>query len=111
MRILSVEKYLQKIIPYLKDIINDLKKSDTWKIQSTITINFFSSDNDSDEERVMHSTSDNLKIMISNEADEVIKKLFVHLKIDIKIIWNQWEVVSLSSIMFSFCIINVLKSI
>ena len=25
-------KYLNKIRPYLKDIINNLKKSDTWKI-------------------------------------------------------------------------------
>ena len=32
-RILSVEEYLNKIIPYLKGIINDLKKSDVWKIQ------------------------------------------------------------------------------
>ena len=29
----SVEKYLNKIRPYLKDIINNVKKSDTWKIQ------------------------------------------------------------------------------
>ena len=29
---LSVEEYFDKIRPYLKDIINDLKKSDTWKI-------------------------------------------------------------------------------
>ena len=29
---LSVEEYLHKISLYLKDIINDLKKSDTWKI-------------------------------------------------------------------------------
>ena len=28
----SVEEYLNKISPYLKDIINNLKKSDTWKI-------------------------------------------------------------------------------
>ena len=33
---LSVEEYLNKISPYLKDIINNLKKSDTWKIQLTI---------------------------------------------------------------------------
>ena len=32
----SVEEYLNKISPYLKDIINNLKKSDTWKIQLTI---------------------------------------------------------------------------
>ena len=29
---LSVEKYPNKIRPYSKDIINNLKKSDTWKI-------------------------------------------------------------------------------
>ena len=28
---LLIEEYLNKIKPYLKDIINDLKKSDTWK--------------------------------------------------------------------------------
>ena len=31
-KILSVEEYLNKISPYLKDIINNLKKSGTWKI-------------------------------------------------------------------------------
>ena len=36
---LSVEKYLNKIIPYLKGIINNLKKSVPWKIQLTIAIN------------------------------------------------------------------------
>ena len=35
----------------------------------------------------MNSESDNIEIMISDEADEVIKKDFlIHLKIDIKII-------------------------
>ena len=72
---LSVEEYLNKIRPYLKDIINNLKKSDTWKIQLTIANNFISSI-DNDEERVMHSKSDNIEIMISDEADEVIKELF-----------------------------------
>ena len=28
---LSVKKYIKKIRPYLKDIINNLKISDTWK--------------------------------------------------------------------------------
>ena len=37
---LSVEEYLNKIGPYLKDIMNNLKKSDTWKIQLTIANNF-----------------------------------------------------------------------
>ena len=39
---ISVEKHLNKIGPYLKDIINNLKKSDTWKIQLTIASNFIS---------------------------------------------------------------------
>ena len=75
----SVEEYLNIISPYLKDIINNLKKPETWKIQLTMANNFFSSLNN-DEERVMHSKSDNIEIMISDEADEVIKELFDSLK-------------------------------
>ena len=48
-RILSVEEYLDKIKPYLKDIINDLRKSDERKIQLTIIINFIFSNDDKDE--------------------------------------------------------------
>ena len=51
---LSVEEYLNKISPYLKDIINNLKKSGAWKIQSTIANNFISSI-DNHEDHVMHS--------------------------------------------------------
>ena len=59
----------------MKDITNNLKKSDAWKIQLTIAINFISSINN-DEERVMHSKSDNIEIMMNDEADKVVKKLF-----------------------------------
>ena len=45
-----------------------------------MTINFFSSDDDNDEERVMHSKRDNIEIMISDEEDEAIKELFDSLK-------------------------------
>ena len=75
-RIPSVEEYLGKIRTYLRDIINDLKQYDTWKIQLTITINFISSKDDNDEQRVMHSKSNNIEIMISDEEDEIIKKRF-----------------------------------
>ena len=34
--------------PYLKDIINDLEKFETWKIQLKITINFISSKDDNE---------------------------------------------------------------
>ena len=53
---LSVEKYLNKTRPYLKDIINNLKKPDTWNIQLVVANNFISSI-DNDEEHVTHSKS------------------------------------------------------
>ena len=71
----SVQEYLNKIRPYLKDI-NNLKNCNTWKIQLTIAINFISSI-DNDEERVLHSKSDN---MINYEANQVVKELFDSLK-------------------------------
>ena len=47
----------------------------------------------------MHSKSDTIEIMINDKADEVIKELFDSLKkIDIKINWNRWKVVSVSFI-------------
>ena len=64
------------IRPYLKNIINNLKKSDTWKIQLTIANNFISSIDNNEE----HLKSGKIEIMIHNEADEVIKKLFDLLK-------------------------------
>ena len=79
-----VKEHLNKIRLYLKDTSN-LKKSDTWKIQFTIPDDFTSSI-DNDEEHVMHSKSDNIEIMINDEADEVIKELFIHLKVNFKII-------------------------
>ena len=72
---LSFEEYLNKIKPYLKYIINNLKKSDTWKIQLAIANNFISSIGNN-EERVMHSKSDNTEIMINNKANEVNKRTF-----------------------------------
>ena len=74
---LSVKEYLNKIMPYLKDI-NNLKNSDTWKIQLSIGNNFISSTDD--EEQVMHSKSDNIEIMINDEGDKVIQELFDSLK-------------------------------
>ena len=68
-------KDLNKARPYLKDIINNDKTSDTWKIQLTIANNLISSI-DNDEDHIIHSKTDNIKIMINDEADEVIKELF-----------------------------------
>ena len=89
-------------------LINNLKKSDTWKIQLTIANNFISS-TDNDDERVMHSKSDNIKIIINNESDEVMKELFDSLDYRYRVICNQWKVVTLSSIIFIYWIINVIN--
>ena len=59
----------------MKDIINDLKRSATWKIQLIIAINFISSKY-TDEELVTYSKTDNIESMIINKADEVIEELF-----------------------------------
>ena len=72
---LSIEEYLNKIRPYLKKILNDLKRSDTCKIQLTIAINFISS-KDKYEERAKHLESDDTEFMINDNANEVIEGLF-----------------------------------
>ena len=59
----------------MKDIINNLKKSDALNIQLTIEINFISSKGN-DEERVMHSKSNNIELRIFNNVDEDTEELF-----------------------------------
>ena len=75
-----IQQYLDETRPHLKDIINLLKKSDTWKIQLVIVVDFISSKDDNNEKRVMHPKSDNIEIMISDEADEIIEELLDSLK-------------------------------
>ena len=58
-RNLSIDEYLSKTELYLRNIIISLQNSDTWESQLTITINNISS-KDSEKDRVMHSSSDNL---------------------------------------------------
>ena len=72
---LSVNEYLDKIKPYLRDIIINPQKSDTWKIQLTVAINFIYS-KDVDEERVMHSKSGNTEFTPYDNANEVVNELF-----------------------------------
>ena len=59
--------------------MNNLKTSDTWKIQLTIAINFISS-KDNDEERVMYSKNHNIEMMINDRAEEVIEEIFQSLR-------------------------------
>ena len=76
---LSVEEYLNRVRPYLKDIIDNLEKSNTWKIYLTIAINFISSIYNN-EEPAMDSKSDNIETMIDYEANAVMKEPFDSLK-------------------------------
>ena len=72
---LSLEKYLNKTEPRVKNIIIDLQNSVTCKIKLRIAVNFISS-KDAGKEHVMHSRSDNVKFTSYNEANEVVDELF-----------------------------------
>ena len=74
-KILTVKEYLGLIESYLGDMINDYKSKGEWKIQLTAEINFTSLKPDSDETHIMHTKSDNKKIMIGSDTNEVIKEL------------------------------------
>ena len=76
----------------------------------TITINFISSKGDNDEERLIHSKSDNIEIMINDEADEVIETPFKSLQNRYQN--NLEKLMTGSEFIFDYviyCIINVMK--
>ena len=80
-----------------------------WKIQLPIAINFISS-KDNDEDPVMHSKNDNKEIISNYKADKVIKFFFKSLPNRYPSEQEDYsKVVSLSSIKFIYCIINVIK--
>ena len=57
----------------------------------------------------MHSRSNNLEIMINDEADEVINKSFDLFRNRYQNCLKSMEVVSLSSVIYIYCIMNVIK--
>ena len=59
----------------LRNIIIDLQRSVTWKIQLTLAVNFIFS-KDTDKELVMHSKTDNIEGVTYDGLEEVIKELF-----------------------------------
>ena len=59
---LEIYEYFDKIKPYLKDMTDDYKSKGEWKIQITMRIIFISFI-DKNETQVMHTKSDNVKIM------------------------------------------------
>ena len=73
-----------KVRPFLKDIINDLKISDAPTIQLKIAVNFMSS-KETDEERVMYSEISNIEIMINDKTNGTF---FDHFFPGIKLGWK-----------------------
>ena len=67
----------------MRNTIIDLQNSGTRKIHLTIAINFISSVS-FEEERVMHSSSDNIEFTSYNDANEVVAELFESLRSRIK---------------------------
>ena len=109
---LSLDKFLNKIKSYLRDIIIYLQSSDAWKIQLTIAINFISSKDEQFvevEERVMHLNSGNIQFIPYSDANDVIDKLFKSLcSIYPKKLETSMKV-QLQLYQFNYCIKNVTK--
>ena len=61
--------------PFLRDKVINHQNSDAWKIQLEISINFIFS-KDGEEERVMHSKSNNIEFMLYDNANKVVDELF-----------------------------------
>ena len=59
------------------------------QMQLTKTISFIYSIDDKDKECVMHSKSDNIEIVINDEADKVSEELFNSFKNRYQLIWRK----------------------
>ena len=70
---LAVYEYFDKIKPYLKDMIDDYKSKGEWKIQLVMRV-IFVSFIDKNETQVMHTKSDNIKIMSGTDTIDAIKE-------------------------------------
>ena len=82
---LSLEKYLNKIKSYLKDMIINFQESDTWKVQLTITINFMSTKNVG-KQLVIHSKNKNVKFILTMMQTKLLMNSLSHFVEDIKAI-------------------------
>ena len=72
---LAIYEYFDIIRPYLRDMIDNHKARDEWKIQLIMRI-IFVSFVDSNETSVMHTKSDNIEIMSGIETSDAINELF-----------------------------------
>ena len=62
----------------MRDLLSNLQKSGTWKVQLTIAINFIFSE-DADKKKVMHSKSDSVELMTYDNVNDIVDELFVSL--------------------------------
>ena len=72
---LSIDEYFNIVRPLLKDMIDDHKSKDEWKIQLSMRI-IFVSFTDANETRETHTKSDNITIMRGVENEDIINELF-----------------------------------
>ena len=82
-RNLWLVEYLNKIKPYLRNIIIDLQNSDTWKNPLTIAINLISLKN-AKEERLMYSRNNNIKFTLYSVSNELLMNYLSHFVQNIK---------------------------
>ena len=75
-KIVTLKEYLALIENYLRELINYYKNKGEWEIQLIAEISFISLKPGSDETRIMHTGSDNIEILISDNNDDVIEELF-----------------------------------
>ena len=67
---LLVDDYLDKVKTFLNLFIDNHKTQSEWNIQLTIATTFISS-KDSEETRDMHTTGNNIEVMMSHETGEI----------------------------------------
>ena len=70
---LAIYEYFDKIKPYLKDMIDDYKSKDEWKIQIIMRIIFVSFIY-KNETQVMHTKSDKVEIMNGTDTTDAINE-------------------------------------
>ena len=105
---LSIEEYLNKIRQYIKDIIHDLVKSDTWKFQLTKQLILFLW-------RKWWRACNAFKEWYNKICDLWQRRWsywrifqLTYFLIDIKLDWKyQWDVVIISLIVFIYFIANI----
>ena len=75
-KIINLKEYLNLIDKYLRELLEEYKQKEEWKVQLTIEVNFISLKPGSDETRIMYTRSDNIEIIFDDDNDDIIEQLF-----------------------------------